>query len=99
MLLGFSTIYLALKKIRDTDFEGKISFGKAFRIALLMMALVALIYAVVWILYVQINGNEFMATFFQNSISEVRESEQTAAEKEALIAELESQFSFYKKPL
>ena len=43
MLLGFSTIYLALKKVRDTHLNGKISFGKAFKIALLMLALVALI--------------------------------------------------------
>ena len=99
MLLGFSTIYLALKKVRDTHLNGKISFGKAFKIALLMLALVALIYALIWLVYVQMSGGEFMNDFFEKSINDIRASGKPEAEIEASVKQLESQASFYKKPL
>lgn len=99
MLLGFSTIYLAIKHIRDNQLGGSIRFGKAFGIGILVTLTVTVIYVSTWMIYVSINGDAFLDTFFQRALDDIQNSGKTAEEINLEIAAMKESMELYKNPL
>ncbi len=58
MVIAFSVIFVAIKKERDKN-GGVITFGKAFRIGLIITAITSTIYVAVWL----VDYYEFMPDF------------------------------------
>ena len=46
MIVGFSTIFFAIKQYRDTHLDGRIKFGKAFLVGLYITIVASLVYVV-----------------------------------------------------
>ena len=63
MILAFSMIFVALKQIRDKQYDGSISFGKAFKAALLITLVTSTIYVVVWLFCYYVFIPDFITTF------------------------------------
>lgn len=90
LLLGFMAIYLALKRLRDEHYNGHMGFWKAFGNGMLMVGIVSLVYAIVWIAFVNYQGEEFLLSFFEAAL----ENEPSAEVRE----EMRANFEFYKMP-
>src|SRR5947207_3195116 len=50
MLIGFSFVFVGIRKYRDTYYSGVISFGKAFKIGIMMVLIASTIYVVAWLI-------------------------------------------------
>ncbi len=51
MIVGFSTIFFAIKQYRDNELNGQIKFGKAFLVGLYITLVASLVYVVAWEVY------------------------------------------------
>lgn len=99
MLVGFSAVYIGVRRHRDLKLGGEITFGKAFVLGLQMVLIASIIYVVGWLMYITINGNEFMAQYFDAQIAEVVANGKPEAENAKEIANLEEKKEFYSKPM
>jgi len=99
MLVAFSLIFVGIKKYRDQHGEGYISFGKGFKIGLLITLIASTIYVITWL----IDYYYFMPDFMEKYTAQILEKMKTDG---ALQADIDQQakdmakFSeMYKNPL
>ena len=50
MLIAFSLVYVGIRNYRDKYNEGVISFGKAFKIGIMMVLIASTLYVVAWLI-------------------------------------------------
>ena len=98
MLVAFSLIFVAVKNYRDKQNGGVISFGKAFKIGLLIALIGSTMYVIMWaILY-----NFYMPDFMERYCAQMIENSKataTPAEIQHLTEQLNTQQEMYKNPL
>ena len=98
MLVAFSLIYVAVKNQRDKQNGGVISFGKAFKMGLLIALIGSTMYVIMWaIVY-----NFYMPDFMERYCAQVIENERatsTPAEIQKLTEQMNTQKEMYKNPL
>jgi len=100
MILALSTIFIAVRKYRDEELDGVISFGKAFQIGILITLVASTIYVTSWMIYSTTGGaNEMMTAFMDQTIERLRADGATEAQVNAKIAEMESFQEMYKNPI
>lgn len=73
MILAFSVIFVAIKKERD-DNGGVITFGRAFRTALLITLITSTIYVVAWLVNYHFFMPDFMDKYAASSIKAAQAS-------------------------
>ena len=98
MLVAFSFILVGVKRHRDRVGEGKIKFGRALGIGLLIMLVGCFIYALAWIIYVYGFDPEWMDRYVQNEIDRIAssgESPEVIAQKQE---EIHSMGEFMENP-
>jgi hypothetical protein len=81
ILLGFVLVYIGIKKIRDQRYDGEINFKQAFMVGLKIALVASILYAVLWVVYITIEGNDFMDLYFQRAIEEINAGSESAEEK------------------
>lgn len=99
MLLAFSLIFVGIKNFRDKQNNGVISFGKAFKIRILIALIASTMYVLVW----SIEGHFFYPDFAEKyaaiTIEKAKKSGATAAEIEKQTKEMAQFVIMYKKPV
>ena len=50
MLIAFSIVYVGIRNYRDKYNDGVMSFGKAFKIGLMMVLIASTIYVIAWLI-------------------------------------------------
>ena len=98
MIIAFSLIYIAVKNYRDKQNNGYISFGKAFKIGLLIALIASTMYVVVWAIMYNFFMPDFMEVYSQQMLEQA-EANLTGAELEAKKAEMEKYKEWYKNPV
>lgn len=98
MLIGFSTVYFGIKKRRDDQLNGVITFKKAFLTGLGITAIVTVIYIITWVSYVVIDGGEFMDEFINNALDSIRNSGKPQNEIDQELASAEANMELFKSP-
>ena len=88
MLVALSLIFVGVKRYRDVECGGVVTFGRAFAIGLGIALVAALIYAVGWELYLALSGKDFMAEYTASIIAKMRADGATAAAIDAKLAEM-----------
>ncbi|HEY7028036.1 MAG TPA: DUF4199 domain-containing protein [Gemmatimonadales bacterium] len=99
MVLAFLMIFVGVKTYRDTVAGGKVTFGQAFKVGLLIMLVASVCYVVTWeIIYYTISP-DYLDKYASYSIEKLKQS---GASAEAIAAKTQEMAKFkimYQNPL
>ena len=99
MLLAFSLVFVCIKNYRDKYHAGIISFGKAFKMGLLIVLIASTIYVVAWLVEEQVFFPDFMEKYMAHELSKLKDSNMSAAEIASRTADLRHAQEMYSSPL
>ncbi len=99
MLAAFSFIFIGIKKFRDNENSGIITFGKAFKTGLYITLIASVMYTVVWLIEYYFFIPDFMEKYAAHVIKQTRAEGASQVEIEKKIAEMAAQQVMYKNPL
>lgn len=99
MLVALSLIFVGVKRYRDVECGGVVTFGRAFAIGLGIALVAAVIYALGWELYLAVSGKDFMAEYTASILDRMRAEGATPAAIAAKTAEMRSMAEAYRNPL
>lgn len=99
MLLGLSLIIVGTKRYRDYELGGLISFGKAFKVGILITLIASLIYAIWWmIFYAAGPGQQMMTEYTEAAREGIRQSALAQEEIQKQLDNIEKWTEMYKNP-
>jgi hypothetical protein len=98
MILAFIFIFVGIKSYRDKYNSGLISFGKAFKIGLLIALITSTFYVVTWLFEYFYVFTDFAEIYAKETLAKARESGATAAELAKKTAEIAKFNEMYKNP-
>lgn len=99
MLVAFSMIIVAIKKYRDNQNGGAISFGRALTIGLLISLIASTFYVLVWVVYYYTSGTDFIEQYATYMLDQLRESGASQAMIDAQQKEMSEFAEMYKNPV
>ena len=99
MFVAFSTIFLAVKKERDSYSHGVITFGKAFMTGLYITLIASTIYVIVWLITYYVFMPDFMDKYTAHVLKEASADGSTQQEINNTISEMNNYKEWYKNPL
>ena len=99
MLVAFSMIIVAIKKYRDNENGGAISFGRALTIGLLISLIASTFYVLVWVVYYYTSGTDFIEQYATYMLDQLRESGESQAMIDAKQKEMTEFAEMYKNPV
>lgn len=99
MLLAFSMIFVGTKTFRDKHHGGTISFGKAFKVGLLISLIASTIYVVGWLINYYCFIPDFMDKYTAVMLAKAKASGIGADELAKKTAEMAKMKEWYKNPL
>jgi uncharacterized membrane protein len=98
-ILALSLVYVGIKNYRDKENGGVITFGKAFKIGLLMSFIASTIYVVAWVIDYHFFIPDFMDKYAAHMVQQAKSSGATAAEISKQVAEAAQMKEMYKNPV
>ena len=99
MLAASLLIYFGVRRYRDTVGGGRVTFGRALAVGLLIALISNLCYTAVWeVLFFNGVGKEFTASYATHEMERARASGATAAQLAAKQAELDEFARNYQNP-
>ena len=99
MVIALSLVFFGVKSYRDNHLNGIISFGKAFKVGILITLLAAVIYAFAWeICYSQYSEN-FTKQMTERHFEKLKKDGASEAELEEARVEWASFSEYYKNPV
>lgn len=100
MIIALSMIFFGIRSYRDGQLSGKISFGRAFRVGLLITLVASAIYIAGWMIYSNLGpGQDFMDQYFEYSVEQLRESGRPQEVIQQEIDEMQEFKEWYRNPL
>ena len=99
MVLALSAVFVGVRRYREREGGGYLTFGKGFGLGLGMVLVASVIYVIGWMLFFEIYAPEFAENYYQGQIAEMRaDPDLTEAEKDAKEAEWNEGMEMYKNP-
>jgi len=98
MLLAFSAIFIGVKRYRDRELNGFITFGKAFTLGLYITLVASVIYVLGWMVYYPNFMPDFADQYSEFQLEKLRESGATEAELDVQRTEMNAFIEMYKNP-
>lgn len=99
MLVALLFVFIGVKRYRDVNLGGVITFWKALGVGLGIGLVAALFYVFGWEIYMWQTGGTFMADYIAKSVEDMRAAGKPAAEITAFSAEIGAMAEQYKNPL
>ncbi|MBA2611054.1 MAG: DUF4199 domain-containing protein [Bacteroidetes bacterium] len=99
MLVAFSFVFVGIKNFRDKYNDGLITFGKGFKIGILISLIASTFYVITWIFELKFVLSDFMENYSSNMLKQVQVSGLSQIEIDKQIAEIERNKEMYKNPL
>lgn len=99
MLVALSAIFIAIKRSRDIDGGGVISFWRAFAIGLGVSVVAAIFYVLAWEAALAVTGMDFAGSYAKGVIAQKKAAGASAAELKHFIAEMDAFRVQYANPL
>lgn len=98
MVLAFIFIFVGVKTYRDKYNGGVISFGKAFKIGLLIALIGSSLYVITWLIEYFYFFTDFTELYAANALAKAKAAGASAAELARQSAEMEQFGKMYKNP-
>jgi len=98
MVIALSLVFFAVRNYRENQLGGSISFGKAFKVAILVTLVAAVVYALSWEICYHTVAKGFTEFFSESYIKSIRES---GADDQAILkarTEMAQFAEMYKNP-
>jgi hypothetical protein len=95
MIIAFSLMYPAIKNYRDKQNNGVISFGEAFKMALLIALIGSTMYVAVWLIDYYFFIPDFMDKYSAHILQKAQSSGASAAEMAEKIKEVNKMKGWY----
>jgi hypothetical protein len=100
MLVAFSLIFVAVKNSRDKYGDGTITFGKAFKIGLIVTLIASTIYVVVWLIdYNYFGAGDYLEKYYAHQIAKMKAAGAKPQEISKAAADGQNFIKSYKNPL
>ena len=99
MLIALSVIFFGIKKYRDDELGGVITFGTAVLVGLGISVVASIIYVVTWEIYLAQTNYAFMNEYITASLESMKAAGATAAEVQAASADFDVMAERYKNPM
>ena len=96
MFIAFIFIFVGIKKYRDKQNGGNVTFWDAFKIGFFIALIASSIYTLVWQIEFHFFMPDFMERFATKAIKEIKSSNLSAAEINEKVAEMELMRENYK---
>ncbi len=88
MLAAFSFVFLGIKKYRDSEAEGKITFFTAFKIGIAISSIASIMYTLAWAIEYHFFIPDFMEKYSSVAIEKLQKSNLSTIDLEAKIKEI-----------
>ena len=98
MLIAFSLVFVGIRNYRDKYNEGLISFGKAFKIGILIVLIASTIYVVAWLIDYFFFIPDFIEKYSAHMLDKLKESGASQIEIDKQTQEMASFGRMYKNP-
>ncbi len=98
MLVALTTVFVAVKRRRDTELGGVIRFWPAFGYGLAISTVAGLIYVLAWEAAMLFMDSSFAATYAQATLDAARAEGASAAEMATLQAQMNDFVTMYANP-
>ena len=98
MLIAFSMVFVGIRNYRDKFNDGIISFGKAFKIGILIVLIASTMYVISWLIFYFFFMPDFMDKFNVREIENMKRSGATISEIESKTREMADFAKMYKNP-
>ena len=98
MLIAFSLVFVGIRNYRDKYNAGVISFGKAFRIGIMIVLIASTIYVLTWLIDYFFFIPDFAEKYSAHMLDNLRASGASRAEIDKQTKELANFASMYKNP-
>jgi hypothetical protein len=99
MLIAFSLVYVGIYNYRDKYNGGVISFGKAFKIGIVIVLIASTIYVVAWLIDYFFFIPDFMEKFSAQELDELKASGASQIEIDKETIKMANMVKMYKNPL
>ena len=98
MLIAFSLVFVGIRNYRDKYNEGVISFGKAFKIGIMIVLIASTIYVVAWLIDYFFFIPDFIEKYSAHMLDELKASGASQIEIDKQTKEMASFGRMYKNP-
>ncbi|SFG76565.1 DUF4199 domain-containing protein [Pedobacter insulae] len=98
MLVAFSFVFVGVKNYRDKFSDGMISFGKAFKIGIIITGIAASFYVLVWLICYYLFIPDFMERFTELTINNLKAEHTDPVKLKEQIEGIEFYKGMYKTP-
>ena len=99
MLIAFSMIYVGIKNYRDKYNDGVISFGKAFKIGILIALIASTIYVLTWQIENHFFFPEFIDKYSAHELTKLKSGGLSQQLIDQKTTDMMNMKEMYKKPL
>jgi hypothetical protein len=99
MILAFSLIFVAIKNYRDKHQNGQISFGKGFKIGILIALIASTLYVLTWLVVLYTVMPDYMDKYTETEMENARKAGLSASSLQEISTEMEGYREMYKNPL
>ena len=98
MLLAFSLVFVGIRNYRDKYNDGAISFGKAFKIGIMIVLIASTIYVVAWLIDYFFFIPDFMEKYSADMLDKLKTSGASQMEIDTQTKEMANLAVMYKNP-
>jgi hypothetical protein len=98
MLIAFSLVYVGIRNYRDKYNEGVISFGKAFKIGIMIVLIASTLYVVAWLTDYFFFMPDFMEKYSAHMLDTLKASGASQQEIDKQTKDMENFAAMYKNP-
>ncbi|MBK5286552.1 MAG: DUF4199 domain-containing protein [Bacteroidia bacterium] len=98
MLIAFSLVFVGIRNYRDKYNDGVVSFGKAFKIGIMIVLIASTLYVVAWLVDYFFFIPDFMEKYSAHTLDELKASGASQIEIDKQTTEMASFATMYKNP-
>jgi amino acid transporter len=98
MLIAFSLVFVGIRNYRNKYNDGVISFGKAFKVGIIIVLIASTIYVVTWLIASSLFIPDFAEKYSAHTLDKLKSSGASQMEIDKQTKEMASFVRMYKNP-